>query len=296
MLLFLSYASDDRPVAEKLCDYFSQSIDVFMDTKSIPGGAEWERNIDKAIHRCKVFAPIVTNASNNSTWVAKETLLALSLDIPILPLLYSDSLPLRIVDLQFIDFRGNFEAGLSDFLSSLKEYMGPLRHSRESIDNNIAKAIRARLNDDIREANALIEQIVGPESELASSSYTFWRKLQSSMETNLANSVGPQLIIKETTNILADEQYDDRKAYEWTLELHSADDDLKSIDAVVYTLHPTFNNPIQKVRSYEDHFKLRKIGWGTFTVHIHVEFVDHSAFDGSYKLTFKKNNEEPLSS
>jgi hypothetical protein len=200
---------------------------------------------------------------------------------------------LRIVDRQFVDFRDRFEAGLSDLLSALADHMGPLRRTREVIDRLIAQAIRARLNGDIREANALVEQFVGGDSELASSGYFFWRKLQTALDTNLADTVGPQLVVKEATRIMT-HHYPGRTAHEWTLELHGPDDILDSIDAVVYTLHPTFRNLIQKVRSREDHFRLRRVGWGIFTVQIHVEFVDYTAFDGNYMLTFNETHEAAL--
>jgi TIR domain len=175
--LFLSYSSGDRPLAQHLRDNLARYLEVFIDTKSIPGGAEWEREIDRAVRDCTIFAPIVSEASNNSRWVARETLLAVNIGVPIVPLLFSDNLPLRIVDLQFIDFRDNFEAGLSDLLSAISGHTGPLRSSAEATDRLIARAIRARLRGDLREANALVEQFVGIDIELASSAYTFWRKL-----------------------------------------------------------------------------------------------------------------------
>jgi len=292
--LFLSYSFEDRPLAEKLRDSLVRHLAVFLDTKSIAGGAEWEREIDKAIRNCTIFAPVVSEASNNSRWVARETLLALQVGVPILPLLFSDSLPLRIVDRQFVDFRDRFEAGLSDLLSSLSDHVGPLRSSPDVIDRLIAKAIRARLKGELREAKALVEQFVGNDSELASNGYTFWRKLESALATNLAATVGPQLVINEETSRMSPGQYQDRDAFVWTVELHGADTDLDLIDAVVYTLHPTFSNRTQKVRSREDHFRLQRVGWGPFTVLIHVEFVDYTAFDGSYMLTFAKTHKAPL--
>jgi hypothetical protein len=226
--------------------------------------------------------------------VARETLLALDVGVPILPLLFSDNLPLRIIDRQFVDFRDRLESGLSDLLSSVSVHVGPLRSSPEAIDRLIAKAIRARLNGDMREANALVEQFVGHESELASSGYTFWRKLESALASDLAGSVGPHLVVKEEASRMGPDQYDDRDAFVWALEIHGADKHLDLIDAVVYTLHPTFPDHTQKVRSRGDHFGLQRVGWGTFRVKIHVEFVDYTALDGTYMLTFAETHEAPL--
>ncbi len=292
--LFLSYSSEDRPFAEELRDRLARYIEVFLDAKSIPGGTEWEHEIEKAIRDCTIFVPIVSEASNNSRWVARETLLALQIGVPILPLLFSDSLPLRIVDRQFVDFRDRFESGLSDLLLTLSDHVGPLRSSPEFIDRLIARAIRARLKGDMREANALVEQFVGNDCELASSGYTFWRKLETALDSDLAATIGPHLVVKEKTSQMSQREYDDRDAFLWTLELHGGDNHLAMIDAVVYTLHPTFPDRTQKVRSSEDHFRIQRVGWGVFRVQIHVEFVDYTAYDGSYMLTFAEAHEAPL--
>jgi len=292
--LFLSYSSEDRPFAEQLRDSLAPYINVFIDTKGIRGGAEWEREIDKAVRNCTIFAPIVSEASNNSRWVARETLLAINVGVTILPLLFSDSLPLRIVDRQFVDFRDKFEAGLSDLLSAISDYTGPLGISAEVTDRLIARAIRARLRGDLRESNALVEQFVGNDSELASSAYTFWRKLESALTSDFAAIVGPHLFIKENTSRMSPGQYDDRDAFLWAVEIHGTDKDLDKIDAVVYTVHPTFDNQTQKVRSREDHFRISRVGWGTFSVQIHIEFVDYTALDASYMLTFADTHEARL--
>lgn len=292
--LFLSYSSDDRVHAQSLHDRLTRHIEVFFDIKSIPGGTEWEREIDRAVRRCSIFAPIVSMASNNSKWVTRETLLAINLDVPILPLLFSDNLPLRIVDRQFIDFRGEFEAGISDLFSALSDHIGPLQTSTEEVDRLIAKAIRARLRGDIRESNSLVEQFVGNDCDLAATGYAFWRKLESSLATDLASTVGSHLVVMEQTSRMSGREYEDRDAFMWTIEIHGSDHDLALIDAVVYTVHPTFDNRIQKVRSREDNFRLQRVGWGKFTVQIQVEFVDYTAFDGTYNLTFRDKNQAPL--
>ena len=211
-----------------------------------------------------------------------------------LTVLLSGSLPLRLIDLQFIDFRGGFDAGVADLLSALTVYFGPVRRSHEAVDRLIATAIRAHISGDIRAANALVEQFVGPESDLASSSYWFWRKLQSTLETNFAESVGPRLSVMETTRRIRDNDYPDGIGYEWTLEIKGASDELDTIDSVRYTLHPTFQSSPQKIRAREIGFKLTRVGWGTFTVGIQIEFIDHTAIDCEYALTFAAEHEALL--
>jgi transcription initiation factor IIF auxiliary subunit len=40
--------------------------------------------------------------------------------------------------------------------------------------------------------------------------------------------------------------------------------ELNKIEFVEYVLHPTFPDPIRKVNSREDNFRMRTNGWGTF--------------------------------
>jgi transcription initiation factor IIF auxiliary subunit len=49
---------------------------------------------------------------------------------------------------------------------------------------------------------------------------------------------------------------------------------LEEIDFVEYHLHPTFRNPIQRVRKKEGGFPLTMKGWGVFNVRARVIFKD----------------------
>lgn len=267
---------------------------MFLDTTTIAGGAEWERAIDTAIRKCEVFAPVVTEASNDSRWVTRETLLALEIRVPIIPLLVSDRLPLRVIDRQFVDFRGAFSAGMADFLAALAKHISLPRLSQGAADRLIAAAIRARIRGDVRASNALVEQLIRGDDSLAASGYAFWRKLESALSTDFAKAAAHLLSIKEVSRRLPKTQYPGRRTYEWSVEILAPDDTLDAIDAVVYTLHPTFRDPVQRVRSREDRYRLSRVGWGTFPIGVRVEFVDYSTYDSHYLLTFETEHEEVL--
>lgn len=294
MLVFLSYSNENIEYVERLRSSLSRYLKVFFDTHSIPGGSEWERDIDNAIRGCKVFVPVVTKESNDSQWVTKETLLALSLQKPIVPILLSDSLPLRLIDRQFVDFRESFETGITDLLATLSEYFGELKLDSAEIDILIAKAIKERLKGNIKESNALVEQFVGPNSELATDGYWFWTKLREAVSTNYAEKYKGKLFVFEETAICSEQVYDDCMSFEWSIELHGESKALDAIDSVVYTLHPTFKSPVQKVRSRNDNFRLVRIGWGVFMVKIRISFIDYSVIEGGYMLTFKEQNKVRL--
>jgi transcription initiation factor IIF auxiliary subunit len=105
---------------------------------------------------------------------------------------------------------------------------------------------------------------------------------------------GAAAVSQETTRRIPDDDYPDGTAYEWTLEIKGASHELDTIDSVGYTLHPTFHSQPQKVRARETGFGLTRVGWGTFTVGIQIEFIDHTAVDGAYALTFEDQHEALL--
>jgi hypothetical protein len=64
--------------------------------------------------------------------------------------------------------------------------------------------------------------------------------------------------------------------WEWSVWLEGSDQDrdLKDVDHVVYTLHPTFHPPVQVVKDRRSGFKLTSSGWGEFEMHIAIASKD----------------------
>ena len=59
--VFLSYASGDRPVVEKLKTALEQAgVDVFFDKDQLAAGNEWEGKLRRNIHQCSLFVPIIS--------------------------------------------------------------------------------------------------------------------------------------------------------------------------------------------------------------------------------------------
>ena len=64
------------------------------------------QEIEKAIRESDVFVIVISPSSLKSPWVERETILALDLDKPIIPILYKDAiLPIHLNNLVQIDFR-----------------------------------------------------------------------------------------------------------------------------------------------------------------------------------------------
>jgi hypothetical protein len=58
--------------------------------------------------------------------------------------------------------------------------------------------------------------------------------------------------------------------WNWAVWLDGNKDELDRVKHVVYTLHPTFIDPVQTVKSRRTNFKLSASGWGEFQIHVDI--------------------------
>lgn len=79
--------------------------------------------------------------------------------------------------------------------------------------------------------------------------------------------------------------------FEWTAYVVADEEDLNKIKCVVYTLHPTFPDPVQRVCGTDNRkypFGLTVSGWGSFNLRTKVEFKDGSSKEIVHRVDFKK--------
>lgn len=62
--VFISYASEDREAAERLCNGLSDVTDVWLDRQVLKAGEDYDRRIRWSISRCSLFVPLI---SRNAT-------------------------------------------------------------------------------------------------------------------------------------------------------------------------------------------------------------------------------------
>ena len=65
-------------------------------------------------------------------------------------------------------------------------------------------------------------------------------------------------------------KYEGDDWWRWWVWIEADETRLDEIDNVVYTLHPTFHEPVRKVTDRKSKFKLETDGWGTFTIYAKV--------------------------
>ena len=89
--VFLSYAHQDKPVADALCATLeAHRIRCWMAPRDVAPGAEWAGAISDAIGQSSVFVLIFSDSSNRSRQVIREVGLAVSRGVVVIPLRLED--------------------------------------------------------------------------------------------------------------------------------------------------------------------------------------------------------------
>jgi hypothetical protein len=290
--IFISYSSKNRDFALRLADKLGRFYKVWIDREGLEGGQEWEKAIEDALTSCALFLVLVSPESNDSDWVARETILAEKLRKNRVPLLLNGDLPFRLLNLHYIDFRGDFEGGLRDLYEILRSYLNPEEKTRDDVNQLIGAGIRARLTGDFAQANDFIGQALALQPDLVSDVQAFWQKLEERPTTHYAEQLqrmidrGLQPIVEKTI-VTNQGIYQDKPAYQWTVSINTDAQILDQIDYVIYHLHPTFEPPIRTIRDRQSNFGLTMIGWGLFDIPTEIYFKDGSYVETTYSLTFK---------
>ena len=129
--VFISYASENREVADLVCQVIeSTPARCWMAHRDIAGGAPWADAIVKAIDSARVFVLIFSAAANDSPQVLREVTLAVTKKIPILPFRIENQLPTGSMDYligvtHWLDaFQGPFESHVEKLIQSIGVQLG----------------------------------------------------------------------------------------------------------------------------------------------------------------------------
>ncbi|MBZ0285646.1 MAG: toll/interleukin-1 receptor domain-containing protein [Anaerolineae bacterium] len=123
--IMISYSRANESVARDIeRDLDKGGYSVWRDTSSIPGSAEWDIAIQKAIDACEVVVAIVSITSLESRWVRRELVYADGQNKRILPLLLERvNLPPLLVTTNYIDFTGSYSTALFQLLEQLPKLL-----------------------------------------------------------------------------------------------------------------------------------------------------------------------------
>jgi hypothetical protein len=297
--IFISYSNKDKAFSQRLVNDLERFYQIWIDKEQLSGGLEWEQMIDKALTECRVFAVIVSENSNNSEWVARETIRAEQLSKYRIPILIDGNLPLRLLNVHYVDFRGEYEGGFRDLLEVLKEQIEPEDRKQGDANRLIGEGVRAHLIRDYSKANSLIGQALILDARIANSIEEFWSKLRYEHETNWADELISHIEIRERAKLFKENIHSDQAGhvvnmYRWSVEIAVSDKILEKIDYVKYQLHETFPEPIQIVRARDNNFRIGGQAWGLFDIYVTIYFKDSTMANGVHSLNFE-NRLVPLS-
>jgi hypothetical protein len=73
-----------------------------------------------------------------------------------------------------------------------------------------------------------------------------------------------------TLKVRQSSDYQGGEWWKWSVWLEGSAKELAAIDRVVYTLHPTFPDPVQTVKDRRTGFKLESSGWGEFEIYLQI--------------------------
>jgi hypothetical protein len=148
--IFFSYSRADGSVfALRLAqDLKQKGFDVWIDQEDIKAGAEWDREIEKALEDCNCVLFLETEKSVVSNHVLDEVYYALEQKKKVIPLIYVDAkTPFRLNRLQHIDFTKDYHTGLALLMKELESAEQALAYAadKETPQTSIKKPVRARL-------------------------------------------------------------------------------------------------------------------------------------------------------
>ncbi len=121
--IFLSYSASNGADAEAIADDLRKAgIPVWIDTAQLtPGTPDWERAVREALAQSFAVVLLASPESKDSVYVRGELTLATANGCSVIPLWISgsqwvDSVPLRMMCSQYIDWRGESRARGMDML------------------------------------------------------------------------------------------------------------------------------------------------------------------------------------
>ncbi len=134
--VFLSYANADRDVVRQVADGLSNSgLRVWFDESSLKPGADWVREIERALDSADFIIFFISQHSVQAGWAQKELQIALHRQVSgeqgavLLPILLERvDVPPLLRDIQWLDMTdGNVDRAVNQLVDLVRHYSRPTR-------------------------------------------------------------------------------------------------------------------------------------------------------------------------
>jgi hypothetical protein len=139
--VFLSYSSDDKPLAEQLVKALRAAKLTPVWDKDLQPGQRFTDAIRAGITHAHVFMPLLTESSSVRPWVHQETGYAIAMEVPPLPIAVG-----AVPDVMISDLEAHKISDLSEFDGgAVRKWIDSLMSRREEIDRNLFTAPLAEM-------------------------------------------------------------------------------------------------------------------------------------------------------
>jgi len=151
-LAFFSYARDDSQFALQLAkDLKLSGAPVWLDQLDIHPGQRWDKAVEDALANCTRLLVILSPSSVDSTNVMDEVSFALEEQKTVIPVLHRMCrIPFRLRRVQYVDFRGEYDASVRELL----KVMGVAAQDRVPLEEHHVADWPARLVHQLRRSRA----------------------------------------------------------------------------------------------------------------------------------------------
>lgn len=141
-MIFVSYASEDRKVAERLVTLLeNEGYECWIDKSAISKGGDYGEIIPDAIEKCDVFLLLLSKNTQDSIWVPKELNLALRGRKKVLPFVLdavklNRSFDFKLENVQRIDANRRFNKAFEELKEALAE-VEPKKRAEQNPEEGI---------------------------------------------------------------------------------------------------------------------------------------------------------------
>jgi hypothetical protein len=186
---FVSYARRDAPFVRRLvADLARRGVQLWWDQNLVPG-SNWQRGIESALGRARFVLFIASEASSTSEWVRSETAAAQRAGTLTIPLIIDDTgpaaIPEALREIQWVDFRDNYEGALERLLEALPGTARSAQPVEELPETSKGYVFLSYAEEDA----PFVEDVLKP--TLSGRSVTFWefRSAERRYETSIAREL-----------------------------------------------------------------------------------------------------------
>jgi len=169
--IFISYArKDTRIVNRTINELVKYGYEVWIDTRSIQGGALWQEDINKAIENCNIFLFFVSSHSIKSANVRHEFHLAVEKNKKIVPILLEETripedMRYPIMEIQWIKLDDDFH----DAIKRLFVALGNNREAKPLKQDKVKNILSLSGDKGVEDLIQAVEKII---NLVSSSQYT----------------------------------------------------------------------------------------------------------------------------